>query len=696
MKKLLLFVLMLAFVCPAFAEQAQDLSGMWYLESLNYVLNTQPYVTGSGVIQPGFFTVTLNGDGTGFFSGPDAQAVCVWTDETLTIGEAVYDLKAEGGRLTASREYEGENYEMVFSRKIVYSVLPEVISAADAEQYDGVYDHVYTVTDNGLIYAEAPSASVTFTGGKYNAGAGWLELTFEEGALHYIMTYSAEGGTYANEYVFQLTQQPGVVICDVCDSSGGVYVRHVFKSSESDYKVFNAFEGENADARLANAFENDALKLIQKDVELSVQDFALEETSDEALAYYGLDRATLAAALSAIEAEDCKLISLSPSGNSGLIASGSTLFAMYEGRYRLLYPWGGIEDIYGSFDRSFSQLIGRGARLNNAGVSYSPDGRYAVICDAQTTIRNAKGYDLMLINLESGEVSLLASRSGRIMDDDFGLITASAFSGDGKGLYYLVYGRGKSSLRYIDLATLEDALVVSAPDGTLNTVLCTGWYYPLVAETRFGDMLLLSDVSNREMPQGIARLKTDDGVKFEITACNLPVSIGYFYTGMLSYSKTSNKGLIVSRRGHIDYQESLTLYGTTVSFPDLFVRFTADGDMSGIDEVWALKYGADRAEKLDLTKMESDWDYLSRFAHNYKAVLSPDGEYALMLARFQSEYRLYMLRLEDMALREVTGIDANNIVPESALSSYLPTIEWNGDTLIISTFDGPITCAFEW
>ena len=72
-----------------------------------------------------------------------------------------------------------------------------------------------------------------------------------------------------------------------------------------------------------------------------------------------------------------------------------------------------------------------------------------------------------------------------------------------------------------------------------------------------------------------------------------------------------------------------------------------------------------------------------------KAVLSPYGNYVLLLVLEDSVFEdnplvLYLVRLEDLALKEVQGIEISPWINNS--SAYPPIIEWNTDTLII--YDG--------
>lgn len=71
----------------------------------------------------------------------------------------------------------------------------------------------------------------------------------------------------------------------------------------------------------------------------------------------------------------------------------------------------------------------------------------------------------------------------------------------------------------------------------------------------------------------------------------------------------------------------------------------------------------------------------------HKAVFSPDGHYLLLHALGDSA-NLLLVRLEDMAVVKVGGLDAVDINSGAMARKYPVCIEWNTDALIIGTKDG--------
>ncbi len=80
------------------------------------------------------------------------------------------------------------------------------------------------------------------------------------------------------------------------------------------------------------------------------------------------------------------------------------------------------------------------------------------------------------------------------------------------------------------------------------------------------------------------------------------------------------------------------------------------------------------------------------------AVFSPGGNYLLLHTLSTSKEgrsrNLFLVRLEDMQIRKVSGLDAEEIMVGALGLNYAINIEWNTDELIIGTKDGIKTFEF--
>lgn len=146
--------------------------------------------------------------------------------------------------------------------------------------------------------------------------------------------------------------------------------------------------------------------------------------------------------------EDAGLpMSISPSGTL-LFLEGAA--ALRDGRLTLLCPNPdrGVADEYGNMASYLSLQIGRGNRIGNEGVTWSPDGRYFVATN-YSKIFNGDIYCFpILMDTETGDMILTAAyESSRIGGMENAMISA-CFSQDERYLYYILWSRGAFPKRY--------------------------------------------------------------------------------------------------------------------------------------------------------------------------------------------------------------------------------------------------------
>ena len=79
-------------------------------------------------------------------------------------------------------------------------------------------------------------------------------------------------------------------------------------------------------------------------------------------------------------------------------------------------------------------------------------------------------------------------------------------------------------------------------------------------------------------------------------------------------------------------------------------------------------------------------------------MFSPDGRYLLVHTLSNStagdSRNLFLIRLEDMTLRKVSGLAAEKIPLSLSAGKYPMNFEWNTDELIIGTDEGIRTFTF--
>ena len=209
--------------------------------------------------------------------------------------------------------------------------------------------------------------------------------------------------------------------------------------------------------------------------------------------------------------------------------------------------------------------------------------------------------------------------------------------------------------------------------------------------------MLINETSNDQYCYRISELSTDDNVKFTVTSHATPLPRGYV-VHELAWRQSEGNALVLAQT------RSAGMIRTELvkkpSYPGLLLLPEKRTDI-----VWAINGDAREAFALriqdlnDYLRQEDSPHEAGSLASVYVAQLSPDGKYALLLVLQDDlkhrQYSLLMLRLSDMTLREVQGIDASTVLYGDASFDFKPLIEWNADRLSILTKDGLGVYRFE-
>jgi len=438
---------------------------------------------------------------------------------------------------------------------------------------------------------------------------------------------------------------------------------------------------------LDDAFDNDNLTLMKTEFPaITAEDF---EFPDEIWKIAGVEKpadpiAEMAAVLPYV---DFTWISLSPAGNSGLLVDeGSTGVCYYEGKYRVLYPSStrGVEDTNGNLSRIFS--TGLRKLLGKEGVVYSPDGRYAAVFNYEYTLVQMKFIlDPIVIDLSTGEMFLTATYQNNYMKaEGAGAVTTAAFSSDGRYLYYMLYGNTAEYHTALYRYDLQEDTTERCYSGSDMT------YYPYLSETDSGALIILRDVYKYDEMQGMMRMADEDGTwKGTEFAFDLPLQ--YWYSRSLMYSANSGYAFVPGKPRSTDFGYA-------------FQCIRPDDDFAGLNQYCAVSKesnqiqvcSADEIKALFGNRTDAATDaYLDMpFQRILTSVLSPDGHYVLLITENsgsrdnpEKSRHLYLVRLADLAIREIEGMEPYAIQVDIS-KNYPPVIEWNTDTLIIGTDDG--------
>ena len=433
-------------------------------------------------------------------------------------------------------------------------------------------------------------------------------------------------------------------------------------------------------ASLDAAFESDNLKLAPvKMPEITGEAF---EFPDELWPVMGMDKPDDPYTLIGDELARTEkhLLSVSPSGHSSIYLFGDTYVSCYDEKYRIVYPSQsrGVADEYGNLMKYY---LARGM-LGEEGIVYSPNGRYAAIYNSQFILRNGQYFiDPIIIDLSTGEMILTATYDNSMKSDNFGVVITGCFSADDQYLYYIKYGNSvenRISLYRYDLEFETTSLCCYIPYLT---------YYPYLCETVDGSFLVLEDVRKTEDCGGVVEINKS-GDEWVTTRHEFTLNGLYWHVKKLQYSAASGYAICTG-----DAWSSST--------NSAFMVFKPENNYEGLNEYHAI--GRESHEVIDLNEddykstVDTYFDQSSNrmvaellpYTANMKTVLSPDGQYALILTRNgtgEADSHLYLIKLEKLECKEVRGIDASQVVRGALGSQYTPLIEWNSETLII--YDG--------
>ena len=457
-------------------------------------------------------------------------------------------------------------------------------------------------------------------------------------------------------------------------------------------------------ADLDAAFEADTLTLVEAEgvYTPAVSDFELTDDMLASLKSLAPDTDVAARLEDALAGKTVTALSMAPSGNAALLEADNAGVCEYEGKYHILYPSStrGAGDPNGSlaaaFMRHAASFRGNIDRYN--GVVWSPDGRYAAINNLEEMLigRMKNIFDPAVIDLSTGEIFLVEASGAE--PKKASAVTTGAFSPDGKYYYYVTYGGHDDAKIYLcrcDLATGETAVCLKSDERDFIQMLA-------LAD---GSLLVMRDNATKANEQGtICRFAEKDGV-WTTEVHESAATVRYASPFRLLYSERSGYAVVIQR--------------TLLSLPCSFHLVRTEEGFEGLDRFLCLSEEKDEVVSLTAEEYMAEVNAASEkysqledpkpvypvqaelpFQVLQYSALSPDGNYLLVLGIAEDPHtlvnprNLYVIRLSDLAVRKVAGLDGAAI-PLGAASTYRPGIEWNTDTLVIDTVDGLKTFRFE-
>lgn len=521
-------------------------------------------------------------------------------------------------------------------------------------------------------------------------GADLSEYAADIGSLYAKAGYSEKAVTYFAQ----------VAVETLSDKQKAAYRRALISCGQKEQVASLGLEAaqtrnENLDA----AFNSGKPKLVETPsatIKPQASDFEFTDEAKVMIKELTSTDNIEAALTEALQESDTEfvLLSKSPSGNSAIIAAGTTAVTLYNGKYHIAYPSSlGADDEYSNLNQYYTYLSGRVRSLiGEEGIVYSPDGRYAAILNKRISLINAQFFiDPIILDLSTGGLILTATYPNKIREENAGAVTSAMFSSDNKYFYYILYGSFNGARIRLYRYDLNSGKTEMCLESEMNL------YYPHIAELDDGSILLLNDTVKAAESQGLVIASAVNG-EWTLTETKLPLDRKYCYAGRLIYS--SNAGLAC-------------LHETAgASFAPAFQLVDPANSFEGIDKFWCIKKDTNEIVALTVEEYQASFESITaddernitNFSMHYpyqtilNTVFSPDGNYLLlntMSSSAEASVRnLFLVRLEDMAILPVTGLNAADINVGALGMNYAINIEWNTDELIIGTSDGIKTFTF--
>ncbi len=394
-----------------------------------------------------------------------------------------------------------------------------------------------------------------------------------------------------------------------------------------------------------------------------------------------------------------EIISRSPAGDSGFASVNDLLYVYYAGMFQQPYLSvnRGVKDTYGNLNAWFRKLSEQPQNIiGKAGVCYSPDGRYAAVFDSNTT-RTGINFtqDPVIIDLSSGEMILTETFPSELSEKDAGAPVTGVFSSDCKYYYYILYGRfddAQNRLYRYDLSEETTELCLSFEENV---------WYPHLSELADGSLIVLNDSANSTDTTGIIRIWYENG-KWQKKQQDHTLPLRYFHPSRLDYSAASGYAVMT---GAYETENWPFYYG--------FQAFLPDQDFEGLDRYLCIEAETNAVRSLtpeDYRMVYEKYVEAVRDPDNEEQIhtngsmslfpyqliseitLSPDGKYLLLCTSDRTHdlsggtWKLLLVRLEDLEVRNVTGINAEELMVNSSgmYGASDELMEWNSDLLIMS------------
>ncbi|MBR5751380.1 MAG: hypothetical protein IKX84_03235 [Clostridia bacterium] len=402
-----------------------------------------------------------------------------------------------------------------------------------------------------------------------------------------------------------------------------------------------------------------------------------------------------------------RLLSLSPAGNTALVALGGCIYAMRDNvispilpRWELGLKKEELRQEQHAEDGLLANLFGRD------GAVWSHDGRYAVLTNYEMMVKG-RSVDLILLDVFTGDAVFLESFDKNLFTRPGtygGAVTNVCFSLDDSKLYYTLYARAEDRDELVWLCECElSTMETKRLRGSMVNVDKEDAYYPGLFMLDDGSLIALCQPAAGKLSRGVVRFRPSAGFKL-LRALGAGREL-YRIQGADELSLSSRKLVYSENSGWA--AAVMTVPGSIKNVPGsvglgVALAFRPETQSTGQPIVPSVlrceaENGAPRLymEPLDVQALRAlDEEAALNWALSTVSVidmcLSPDGYYALAAVNSRAiESVLMEAGLIDelsvnvyLALIDLERGEAKLL--QDGRLPYLPdfSLEWNGDTVL--------------
>lgn len=409
------------------------------------------------------------------------------------------------------------------------------------------------------------------------------------------------------------------------------------------------------------------------------------------------NKARLSEKLSELDEVEVNILAVSPSGEVILYGFGSTLVIEKNNELVLVTPGSNTagqenEELPPTYAESFYF----GELIEQDSVAWSPDEKYFTLTFSERAVLQGRLYDLVLVDTETGVLSAVEITPKKFGEEGFQTAISACFDEKGKEIYYLVYGDigegSRCGLKRYHIDTGICELLCEVQD----VLTC----YAGIYMDYEGYIRSIADRHQIEEPGGtIVFSENENGWEYQIHDFSNPLKYQrprrYLYSdnSLMEIVLNNNPETSAVNWGLYMCLNTDVLSGQADDQAVLLPKEGTTAEIKGIMDAVPASY-----EVIDSEFGKEGVVPISPWLSIVNAVLSPDGYYALILARDQGNIGVYILDIQSLQFVELELPDGVELSPvSSGIAGRGGRLDWiSNDKIMLPCVAGNVVCSLDF